>query len=418
MINTSVRKEFEAKINHVKIIKPQNNINERRESGPMPKYIKKIKLNPPPKSIITRPKKTSELISKKDTRPILVEFQTKQMQIPKWRLQLQNVVKQRKERSKRNLPLLSTDNKPTTASKDRFSKCSGTLAEDITEESTPDDIENAHLVNALKRIRASRNKYHITEGTKEKIESEMPLRRNKEYPFTIASRTVNPQPDVDTRKAPVKFPVETTGTSETNEVEKNIYYTNKLDSLFLQEKVSSSPKVQPIETDLRKVSEKELLEDEIEITGKVLPDEEKSEYIEEIDDVAPFSLRFNSGVFDLIIGAFFSLVLTSPFMLLSANWFAFTSFLGFLFIYMLVMFIYLTATIGYYGKTFGMHLFRIEMIDVDGENYPSLHQAAVSSSLYLLSMAFLGIGFLTSLFDEDARAAHDLASGTIIVREL
>ena len=414
---TLQEKEFEDKISHVKIIKAQNNINERRKSDPMPKYIKKIKLNPPPKSIIIRPKKTSELIPKKDTRPILVEFQTKQIQIPKWRLQLQNVVKKRKERSKRNLLALSTDNKLTNASKDRFSKCSGALAEDIIEESTPDDIENARLVNALKRIRASRNKYHITEGAEGKTESEMPLRRNREYPFTIATRTVNPQPDIDMRKTPVKFPVKTTGTSETNEVEKNLHCTNELDP-FLQEKVSSNLKVQPIETDLRKVSEKELLEDKIESSGKVMSDEEKSEYIEEIDDVAPFSLRFNSGVFDLIIGAFFSLVLTSPFMLFSANWFTFTNFLGFLFIYMLVMFIYLTATIGYCGKTFGMHLFRLEMIDVDGENYPNLHQAAVNSSLYLLSMSFLGLGFLTSLFDKDSRAAHDLASGTIIVREL
>lgn len=384
----------------------------------MPKYTKKIKLNPPPKSIITRPKKTSEFIQKKDIRPILVEFQTKQTQIPKWRLRLQNVVKQRKERGKRNLLVPSTDNKPNTASKDRFPKCSGALAEDIIEESTTDNIENDHLVNALKRIQASRNKYHITEGAEGKIESEVTLRRNRKYPFTIAARTVNPQPDADMQKTPVKFPVKTTSVSETSEVEKNLYYTNELDPSFLPEKVSSSLKVQSIETDLRKVSEKELLEDKIEISGKAVPDEEKAEYMEEIDDVAPFSLRFNSGVFDLIIGAFFSLVLTSPFMLFSANWFTFTNFIGFLFIYMIVMFIYMTATIGYYGKTFGMHLFRIEMIDVDGENYPNLHQAAVSSSLYLLSILFLGLGFLTSLFDEDSRAAHDLASGTIIVREL
>jgi uncharacterized RDD family membrane protein YckC len=57
------------------------------------------------------------------------------------------------------------------------------------------------------------------------------------------------------------------------------------------------------------------------------------------------------------------------------------------------------------------------MIDINGEEYPTFHQAAVSSSIYLLSIAFFGIGFLTSVIDEEKRAAHDLASGTIVVKE-
>jgi uncharacterized RDD family membrane protein YckC len=64
-----------------------------------------------------------------------------------------------------------------------------------------------------------------------------------------------------------------------------------------------------------------------------------------------------------------------------------------------------------------MKLFSLEIIDVQENDYPSLHQAAVSSSVYLLSLALGGIGFLTMLINSEKRAAHDLISGTIVVKE-
>jgi uncharacterized RDD family membrane protein YckC len=82
-----------------------------------------------------------------------------------------------------------------------------------------------------------------------------------------------------------------------------------------------------------------------------------------------------------------------------------------------VMFVYLTATVSMYGKTFGMRLFSLELIDVEDEDYPTLHQAAVSSAVYLLTLAFGGIGFITLPFNEEKRAIHDIVSGTIVVKE-
>jgi uncharacterized RDD family membrane protein YckC len=64
-----------------------------------------------------------------------------------------------------------------------------------------------------------------------------------------------------------------------------------------------------------------------------------------------------------------------------------------------------------------MRLFSLEIVDLEGEDYPTFHQAAVSSSVYLLSLALGGIGFLTLPFNEDRRAVHDLVSGTIIIKE-
>ena len=73
---------------------------------------------------------------------------------------------------------------------------------------------------------------------------------------------------------------------------------------------------------------------------------------------------------------------------------------------------------GLLGKTFGMRIFSLELIDADANVYPTTHQAAVSSAVYLLSMAFGGLGFLTVLFNEEKRAVHDIVSGTLLIRDI
>jgi hypothetical protein len=50
-------------------------------------------------------------------------------------------------------------------------------------------------------------------------------------------------------------------------------------------------------------------------------------------------------------------------------------------------------------------------------DYPTFHQAAVNSAVYLLTLPLLGAGFIPMIFNEEQRAAHDLAAGTIIVTE-
>ncbi len=95
-------------------------------------------------------------------------------------------------------------------------------------------------------------------------------------------------------------------------------------------------------------------------------------------------MRFNAGLFDLIIGLFSSLILLSPFLLWGGNWWSFAGVSGFLATWAIIMFAYLTTAIGYYGKTFGMRLFSLEVIDIGGENYPTLHQAAASKTVLFM----------------------------------
>ena len=138
---------------------------------------------------------------------------------------------------------------------------------------------------------------------------------------------------------------------------------------------------------------------------------------DEIEDLAPFSMRFNAGLFDVIIGAFGSLALLSPLSLLGGDWISLSGLLTFSATCSIVMFVYMTLSLGLYGKTFGMRMFSLELVDADENEYPTFHQAAVHSAAYLLSLPLLGIGFITVLFNEEKRAAHELLSGTISVVE-
>jgi uncharacterized RDD family membrane protein YckC len=138
---------------------------------------------------------------------------------------------------------------------------------------------------------------------------------------------------------------------------------------------------------------------------------------EEIEDLAPISMRFNASLFDLIIGAFGSFVLLSPIVLLGGDWFSVSGLAAFFGVWATALFIYMTLAIGMYGKTLGMRMFGLELIDADENDYPTFHQAAVHSAVFLLSLPFFGAGFLPMIFNEEQRAAHDLAAGTIIVTE-
>ena len=156
---------------------------------------------------------------------------------------------------------------------------------------------------------------------------------------------------------------------------------------------------------------------------EVAPIEPESHVIEEpegdeIDDLAPIAMRFNAGLFDLIIGGFTTLILLSPFLFASEGWISLSGFFAIAAVLSVVMFVYLTASISYFGRSFGMKLFSLELVAADGSEYPTLHQAAVNSSVYLLSLAFGGLGFVPMLMNEERRAAHDLVSGTILIREL
>jgi uncharacterized RDD family membrane protein YckC len=234
----------------------------------------------------------------------------------------------------------------------------------------------------------------------------------RNYPFNVVAKseqsnrqsapkaTVNPSP-----KPMLVSPLK---------IEKKGFDTNKLPPLPSPSPKSSRNFIPAAEMPTARTRTEETLIEETSIENTSLELEPETD---EIDDLAPLAMRFNAGLFDMIIGVFGSLVLLSPFIVSGGTWISVSGFLAIAATAAIVMFLYLTVSLSFVGRTFGMRLFSLELVDVEANAYPTMHQAAVSSAVYLLSIAFAGIGFLPIFFNEERRAAHDILSGTILVRE-
>lgn len=360
-------------------------------------------------------------LSVKPTSPTLMEFQSKEAVIPEWRLELKNAV-QKKLRENQQTPG-EKELFPTPRIINRTVGATALKPEYFEEiEEQPVLHENQTVQNALLRIEQSRQRFlAVSETVSENIVESQP---KKDFPYYIASRSV----EVTAPKTEIKTPVYTVTKPKlvsSMPAEGFKRDTNKLPPLPKAAKVSTSfdrtveakisEEIEPLKDE---VFEKSIIP-EIKISPQKTDDfiEEEEILTEENEDLAPFAMRFNAGLFDLIIGAFSSLILLAPFILLGGKWFTTAGLLAFVATCSIVMFIYMTTAVGMFGKTFGMKMFSLEIIDIEENDYPTFHQAAVSSAVYLLSLALGGSGFLTVLFTDEKRAVHDIVSGTLMVRD-
>ncbi len=370
-------------------------------------------------------KPETTLINAKLTSPTLVEFQSKSAALPEWRLQLQNAVRQRREQN--HLPeneIFSAGASPTIVHR---TNGSAALKADVLELEDIESVlhENATVHNALRRIEQSRKTFYVEEKPPI-VPAEQT--QKKDFPFYIAAKsdasvTIKSDTKTSTNFASVAKPKLVSSLRNG----KPDFDTNKLPPLPQAVKMSTSFAKHSVETSeqtktavIEKPEEKikpDLPEIEISHLSDNIAEEVIEAETEEIEDCASFAMRFNAGVFDILIGSFASLILLAPFILLGGNWFTAAGFFAFLATSAIVMFVYMTTAVGLFGKTFGMKMFSLEIIDIAENDYPSFHQAAVSSSVYLLSLALGGSGFLTVPFTNDRRAVHDLVSGTVVVRE-
>ncbi len=370
---------------------------------------------------------TSEL-DIKNTSPTLVEFHNKNAKIPEWRLQLKNAVRQRNNRIS-DVPTNAAEQKnieiadsPNLRRRNLRTNGATALKTEKVAETVVETAGNPKLEAALKRIDKARQQFLENEKQQQNPEDKaksntllyFTAKPNDHLPKTAFSNSTNFE-----QKTKIANSMRKDGDK---------FDTNKLPPLPKPAKISSSFNHRPVVSEVietnfvqKQFEKQELVEQEIVEIPEIIEEIENIEIeeaeIEEIDDCAPFAMRFNAGLFDLIIGSFVSLLLLTPFMAMGGEWFTLAGFFAFLVTTSIVMFIYMTTAIGIYGRTFGMKLFSLEVVDIEGEEYPTLHQAAVSSSVYLVSLALGGIGFLTLLFNDEKRAAHDLASRTIVVKE-
>ncbi len=135
------------------------------------------------------------------------------------------------------------------------------------------------------------------------------------------------------------------------------------------------------------------------------------------DDRAPRLKRFAAAVIDLFAVALICAPFAAAIELTISNWVdprVWGSMAG---IAATVMFLYHTCAVALAGRTAGMSLCSLHAVDARKACVPTTGQCARRALVYMLSLATFGLGILYSLFDAEGRTAHDVLSGTIIVRQ-
>ena len=405
MKDDSVREELQTKITQ--------GVPVRREAAvaSFPPVAERKPLAPRPAMIASQAAapalkvQTAELVAP-NTSPTLVGFQAKSTSLPEWRLQVQNAVQQRKGNSG---DLGHTF--PTNGG-------AALKAEPIRVPEPIAVIADLRVANALRRIEESRKTFlePAVEPKKPMAAKAFPPR-----PFGVVSPTGS---GTSTTHSPAMQKPRLVTPTDMPVVAKRD--TNKLPPLG----VPVMKKVEPVKIDIYEPVEPRIAECgalssefaeikriRIKAEGDSIVDDEANGYTTEIEDLAPFSMRFGAGLFDLIIGSFATMLILSPVAFSRGDWFTARGGITLVVTWAIVMFIYMTVCLGFFGKTMGMRLFSLELVDAIENEYPSLHQAAISSFLFIISLGFAGVGFLTMFFNDEKRAAHDLVSGTILVRE-
>jgi uncharacterized RDD family membrane protein YckC len=148
---------------------------------------------------------------------------------------------------------------------------------------------------------------------------------------------------------------------------------------------------------------------------ELLPKVEEKELT--YDDRAPRVKRMAAAVLDLIVVAFLSAPFAAAIELTISNWGDRRVWGSMALIAALMMFLYHTCSVALAGRTLGMKLFALQAVDARRASVPTTGQCMRRAVVYMLSLLTCGLGLLYSLFDAEGRAAHDILSGTVVVRK-
>jgi uncharacterized RDD family membrane protein YckC len=433
MMNDTVREELEAKITSGRLRPTQPSIE------PKPLEMKFVNELPVKKEPVVResaipvseppPMKkrivTADLTPPK-TSPTLVGFESQKATLPDWRLQIQNAVQQRVGGS-----TIAAAVATAPAIRPQSIKTPAPVVI-IPASSDP------RVAAAMQRVAESRKAF-LPKTTAERMAAMKPAPETR--PFNVVPKSFAPATKRTAPPMPMQSParphIVATSAAAAVSVPPVKVNTNKLPKLETiipekQQPVSKPlPSIKLVEKPIARVEAlpdiaEEISETEFAEIGRIRIRAEHLEIeaaqhdepeVDEIEDLAPLSMRFGAGLFDLIIGGFASMLLLSPIAFSGADWLTPMGGLTFAGVWAVVMFLYMTASLGFYGKTLGMRLFSMELVDAVANEYPTLQQAAVNTALFILLLPIAGAGFFTCFFNEENRAVHDLLSGTILVRE-
>lgn len=148
---------------------------------------------------------------------------------------------------------------------------------------------------------------------------------------------------------------------------------------------------------------------------ELLPKVEEKELT--YDDRAPRFKRMAAAFTDLLAVAFLCAPFAAAIELSIGNWHDLRVSGSMALIAALMMFLYHTCSVALAGGTLGMRLCALHVVDARKACVPTTGQCARRAIVYMLSLATGGLGLLHSLFDAEGRTAHDILSGTVVVRK-
>jgi len=139
--------------------------------------------------------------------------------------------------------------------------------------------------------------------------------------------------------------------------------------------------------------------------------------LNEPTDKAPLFRRLVSGFIDLLAVAGLCLPIAAVVELRNLNWHEPRIFSVIGGVVIVVMFIYLTVSTALTGKTLGLKVLSLRVIDTRTRLIPTGTQAAGRAIVYILSLVTAGLGFLYAFARGEGKTVHDRCSGTAVVRD-
>lgn len=131
---------------------------------------------------------------------------------------------------------------------------------------------------------------------------------------------------------------------------------------------------------------------------------------------ARMSSRFLSGVVDLLVVGLLTTPAIAVVQLKELSWLDWKVITFVAGVFVTMGFLYLTISIALTGRTLGMRLLSLRVVDARTGLIPTGGQAAWRALIYMISLASAGIAFLYPFIDREKRTVHDRFSRTSVVR--
>jgi len=133
-------------------------------------------------------------------------------------------------------------------------------------------------------------------------------------------------------------------------------------------------------------------------------------------DSAPVFRRILSAVTDLIVVGLISSPVLALTELTNFEWQS-PRVIGFVVgAFLVVGFLYLTVSVAFTGRTLGMKLFSLRVIDARTGLIPTGSQSAGRSFVYLLSLASAGVALIYLFISREKHTVHDRFTRTAVIR--